>query len=326
MTNITKALILIVFLIFLQAIEGSSQQLPQFSQYMFNGLHVNPGYAGYKNEGYVQSTYRNQWVDIVGAPQTVSVSADFSANEGRMGFGVSFLNDKVGPTESKIALLTYAYRIQLRPGSFLGLGVSAGLSDYTLDPSLLEMNDLDDPLIPEGLVRKSVPNLNAGLFYHNSKYFAGLSAFNMVGKSSLLAKDVALAYHDFHYYLTAGALYRITDEVDFKPSFLIKHTKGSPTSVDLNGMFLLSKKVWIGGAFRTNARVFKDDIQARADLNKRTALVGLFEVFVTNNFRLGYAYDHNMNALNNLRASSHEFSLGYYLRHKTTVMKNPRWF
>lgn len=326
MKNFTKTLLLGVFLVLTNGFEAFAQQLPQFSQYMFNGLHVNPGYAGYKNEGYVQSTYRNQWVDFPGAPQTVSVSADFSANEGRMGFGVSFLNDKVGPTESKIALLTLARRVQINKRSFVGLGISAGLSDYMLDPSLLEMNDMNDPLIPDGVVRKSVPNLNAGLFYHNPTYYVGLSAFNMIGKGALRKTDVALAYHDFHYYMTAGAFYSLSDEVDFKPSFLIKHTTGSPTSVDLNAMFLLNERIWVGGAFRTNTRVFKDQLQERALLNERTALVGLFEVLVSKNLRLGYAYDHNMNALNTLRASSHEFSLGYYLKHKTTVMKNPRWF
>lgn len=326
MKNSIKALLFAVFLILLESSEVFAQQLPQFSQYIFNGLHVNPGYAGYKNEGYVQSTYRNQWNNFPGSPQTVSVTADFSANEGRSGFGISFLNDKIGATESKIALLTYAYRIQLRRGSYLGLGVSGGLSDYMLDPSLLSANDLNDPLIPEGIVRKSVPNLNAGLFYHNSKYYLGLSAFNMIGKAAILREDVALAYHDFHYYLTGGAVFPISDEVSFKPSFLFKHSKGSPTSVDLNGMFLLSERIWIGGGFRTNVRVFGDQLPERSLLNKRTALVGLFEIFVSKDLRLGYAYDYNTNILNDLRASSHEFSLGYYLRHKTTVMKNPRWF
>jgi len=326
MKNFTKTLLLGVFLVSINGFDGFAQQLPQFSQYMFNGLHVNPGYAGYKNEGYVQSTYRNQWVNFPGAPQTVSVSADFSANEGRIGLGFSFLNDKVGPTESKIALVTLARRVQLNKRSFVGLGISAGVAEYMLDPSLLKMNDINDPLIPDGVVRKSVPNLNAGLFYHNPTYYLGLSAFNMVGKGSVQKSDLALAYHDFHYYLTGGALYRLNDEVQFKPSFLIKHTSGSPTSVDLNAMFLLNQRIWVGGAFRTNARVFQDQLPERALLNKRTALVGLFEVFVTKNLRIGYAYDHNMNTLNTLRASSHEFSLGYYLQRKTTVMKNPRWF
>jgi type IX secretion system PorP/SprF family membrane protein len=326
MIKIIKYLIIIGLLLSFNLVDSIGQQLPQFSQYMFNGLHINPGYAGYKNEGYIQSTYRNQWVNFPGAPQTVSVSADFSANEGKAGLGVSFLNDKIGPTESKVALLTYSRRIQLAKKSYLSLGLSAGVSNYMLDPSLLIVNDSNDAFIPASTIRKSVPNLNVGMFYHNEMYYVGLSAFNMIGRSVMESKDVSLAYHDFHYYLTAGALYRLNDEVQFKPSFLMKHTKGSPTSIDLNGMFLLNNRVWVGGAFRTNVRMFGDQLQERSELNKRTALVGLFEIFLSRNLRLGYAYDHNMNALNNLRASSHEFSLGYYLQKKSTVMKNPRWF
>lgn len=326
MIKINKTLLVAACLYLLPGVSVFGQQLPQFSQYMFNGLHVNPGYAGYKNEGYVQSTYRSQWINFPGAPKTFSVTADLSANEGRMGFGLSFLNDQIGPTESKVALLTYSYRIQVGYKSFLGLGVSTGFSEYMLDPSKLVTNDADDSLIPGGIVRKAVPNLNSGLFFHNDRYYAGLSVYNMIGKASLRSEDVALAYHDFHYFLTFGAMYRLSDGVQLKPSVLMKHTKGSPTSFDLNAMFLLRERIWLGGAFRSNTRAFDDRLQPRQELNKRTALVGLFEVFMTENLRLGYAYDHNLNVLNNFRNNSHELSLGYYLRPSRTVMKNPRWF
>jgi type IX secretion system PorP/SprF family membrane protein len=326
MKNYFKSLILAFMGLFLLKTDGFSQQLPQFSQYIFNGLHVNPGYAGYKDAGYIQSTYRNQWANFPGAPKTISVSADFSGNEGRMGYGVSFLNDKIGPTESNVGLVTYAYRAQLGKKSFIGLGLSGGFSDYRLDPSLLEENDPNDPLIPEGIVRKVVPNLNSGLFFHNHKLYAGISLFNMIGKRALRSEDVSLAYHDFHYYLTGGAMLDLSEVIQFKPSFLVRHSPGSPTSFDLNGMFLFKNLIWVGGAFRSNARIFRDDLAPRSELNKRTAVVGLFEIFIANNLRLGYSYDHNMNTLNNFRASSHEFSLGYYIRPSYTVMKNPRWF
>jgi type IX secretion system PorP/SprF family membrane protein len=148
----------------------------------------------------------------------------------------------------------------------------------------------------------------------------------MIGKASLEAEDVSLAYHDFHYYLTMGGILRLSEEIQFKPSALLKHVKGSPTSFDLNAMFLINEKVWVGAAYRSNARLFEDQLQDRGELNNRTAIVGLFELMVTNNIRLGYAYDQNMNTLSTLRSNSHEFSIGYYLRRSTTIMKNPRWF
>ena len=303
---------------------AKGQQLPQYSQYMFNGLHINPGYAGYKNEGYIQSTYRNQWTNFPGAPKTVSVTADFSANEGTMGFGVSLVDDRIGPNVNTSGLLTYAYRLKTGERSFLSLGLSGGFSRSSLDASLLIPNDPTDPLIPEGNVNITIPNLNSGLFFHTDRFYAGISAYNLVGKNAAQKQDVALAYYDVHYYLTAGALLDLSASVQFKPSVLVKQVKGSPTNYDLNAMLLFSERIWVGGSYRANALVFENYLQE--DLETRNAIAAVVEFFATPELRVGYAYDHNLNVLNNYRNNSHEISLGLYLRPKNTIMKNPRWF
>ncbi|SIT07382.1 type IX secretion system membrane protein, PorP/SprF family, partial [Belliella pelovolcani] len=192
-----------------------SQQLPQFSQYIFNGLHINPAYAGYKGEPYIQSTYRSQWVGFEGAPTTFTVTADLSANEGLMGFGVSILSDKMGPTNTNGAMLSYAYRIQTGRNSFLGLGASVGASEYAIDGDMLRANDPNDPNIPEGRVNMFTPNMNMGLFFHTDRFYAGASAYNMIGKGALEREDIALAYHDFHYYITAGVMIPVSSSVQF---------------------------------------------------------------------------------------------------------------
>jgi type IX secretion system PorP/SprF family membrane protein len=320
--SVKKQAMLLLFL----ALSGwaKGQQLPQYSQYMFNGLHINPGYAGYKNEGYIQSTYRNQWTNFPGAPKTVSVTADFSANEGTMGFGVSFVDDRIGPNVNTSGLLTYAYRLKTGERSFLSLGLSGGFSRSSLDASLLIPNDPTDPLIPEGNVNITIPNLNSGLFFHTDRFYAGISAYNLVGKNAAQKQDVALAYYDVHYYLTAGALLDLSASVQFKPSVLVKQVKGSPTNYDLNAMLLFSERIWVGGSYRANALVFENFLQE--DLETRNAIAAVVEFFATPELRVGYAYDHNLNVLNNYRNNSHEISLGLYLRPKNTIMKNPRWF
>ncbi|MDR1681011.1 MAG: type IX secretion system membrane protein PorP/SprF, partial [Prevotellaceae bacterium] len=50
--------------IVLSSLPARGQQIPQFSQYMFNGLYVNPAYAGYKDNMYAHLVYRAQWVGI----------------------------------------------------------------------------------------------------------------------------------------------------------------------------------------------------------------------------------------------------------------------
>jgi type IX secretion system PorP/SprF family membrane protein len=300
------------------------QQLPQFSQYIFNGLHINPAYAGYKGEPYIQSTYRSQWVNFPGAPETFTVTADLSANEGTMGFGLSLMSDNLGPAKTTGGLLTYAYRIKTGARSFLGLGVSAGFSQYSLDGSMLDPNDFPDSQIPEGRINLLTPNLNTGLFFHNDKFYAGFSVYNMIGKKALEKEDVALAYHDFHYYLTMGYLFDLSDNVKFKPSFLIKEVKGAPTSYDINAMFLFMERLWVGGSYRSNMKIWNDNLLE--GLNNRNVVAAILEIFPTERLRLGYAYDHNLNVLNAYSNNSHELSVGFYMTPRRAVMKNQRWF
>lgn len=315
----------ITLLVALLATGGSfGQQLPQFSQYIFNGLHVNPGYAGYKGEPYLQSTYRSQWVSFPGAPKTFTVTADLAANEGTMGFGFSLLSDQLGPASTTGGLLTYAYRIQTGSKSHLGLGVSVGASQYSIDGTMLDPNDPNDPEIPQGTVNLFTPNLNSGLFFHTPKFYAGFSVYNMIGKRALEKEDIALAYHDFHYYLTAGALVEITDAVAFKPSFLIKEVKGAPTNYDLNAMFLFYDRIWLGGSYRSNMKIWNENLAE--NLSNRNAVAAIIEIFATDRLRLGYAYDHNLNVLQDYRSNSHEFSVGYYMIPRKATMKNQRWF
>mgnify|MGYP001221393230 FL=1 len=313
----------VLVLVAMISMSVQAQQLPQFSQYIFNGLHINPAYAGYKGDGYIQTTYRSQWINFPGAPKTLSFTADLSANEGRMGLGVTYLKDRIGLTESNLGMLTYSYRIATGDRSMLSLGVSAGISEYAFDPTgMVTVNP--DPLLPSSRVAATSPNLNTGLFYHSDNFYAGLSAYNLIGRRALLRQDIAVAFHDFHYYLTFGGLVRLADDVQLKPSVLVKHVKGSPTSYDLNAMFLFQERVWLGGSFRSNVRIFEDQLQE--DLSKRNAVALVMEYFVSSSMRVGYAYDYNLNALNSYRTESHELSVGVYLNRQRKIIYNPRWF
>ncbi len=313
----------VLVLVTMISMSVQAQQLPQFSQYIFNGLHINPAYAGYKGDGYIQTTYRSQWINFPGAPKTLSFTADLSANEGRMGLGVTYLKDRIGLTESNLGMLTYSYRIATGNRSMLSLGVSAGISEYAFDPTgMVTVNP--DPLLPSSRVAATSPNLNTGLFFHNDNFYAGLSAYNLIGRRALLRQDIAVAFHDFHYYLTFGGMVRLADDVQLKPSVLIKQVKGSPTSYDLNAMFLFRERLWLGGSFRSNVRVFEDQLQE--DLSKRNAVALVMEYFVLPSMRIGYAYDYNLNALNSYRTESHELSVGVYLNRQRKIIYNPRWF
>jgi type IX secretion system PorP/SprF family membrane protein len=322
MKKAIKKILMVIGLIWL-SLPISAQQLPQFSQYLFNTLHVNPAYAGYKGEGYIHSTYRDQWSGFPGAPRTMTLMADFSANEGTMGFAGSILSDRIGATDFTSAMFTYSYRVLVGYESFLSLGLSAGFSQYSLDPDRLNPLDQGDILLPESRVNLIAPNINAGLFFHNEVFFAGLSAYNLAGRNLLKREDLSLGFHDFQYFFMTGFIAPLSYDFDIKPSVLVKYVDGAPINYDINTMFLFRETLWLGASFRSNWGDWRGNLSP--NLSKRNAVAVIMELFVSESFRVGYSYDHNLNVLENYRNGSHEISLGYYFIQKRKVFRNSRW-
>jgi len=303
---------------------GHAQQIPQYSQYTFNSLHINPAYAGYKIDPFLQATYRSQFMAFPGAPETFSITADMASPDERMGFGVSLFSDRLGATKIHGALLTYSYKIKVADKAYLSLGVSAGTSEYVLDGNLLMPDDISDMTIPLERINMFTPNLNAGLFFHSEKFFSGLSVFNLVGQRNLENQDMALAVHNNHYFLQVGGILPLSAETAFKPSVLIREDFSGPTSFDLNAMFLFYDQFWVGTSYRSS--IGKSSLASGNSGNKRNAVAFLIDLFVTKSLRFGYAYDFNLGSQNNFRNNSHEISLGYYLGSKTLSQKPYKTF
>ena len=83
-----KVIFLISIASMFLSIGKTEAQLAQFSQYMFNGLYINPAYAGYKDVLYGHLLYRQQWTGE-GSPRTAMFSVDAAmANRSNVGTSV----------------------------------------------------------------------------------------------------------------------------------------------------------------------------------------------------------------------------------------------
>ncbi|RZK14541.1 MAG: type IX secretion system membrane protein PorP/SprF, partial [Pedobacter sp.] len=184
-----------------------AQQNAQFGQYVFNGMYINPAYAGYKEELYLQAFARAQWTGVRGAPQTMSISADAAINNESLGIGGIITKDKIGAQNSLTAAANFAYRIKLdrTETNILAFGLGVGVMQVGLDGNLLDPIELGDNRIPTGNVNQIMPEVRAGIHYSNEKFFIGFSADNLLSKS--------LSFSDYnllnikvqpHFYLTAG--------------------------------------------------------------------------------------------------------------------------
>lgn len=314
-----------------------AQQDVQFSQYVFNGITVNPAYAGYKEDWYFSSVYRHQWTTFPGAPKTASASVDglLSATQKQMGLGGQLAWDKLGPQEAIALYGSYAYRIQLEEEDTrrLCLGLSLGITQYGIDGSVLQPTDNNDPNIPTGKMVTYKPDARFGIYYYTPTYYAGLSfmdLFAIGGQSNIYFNNNTLATSFqklMHMYLTAGCIWNVSDDWILKPSFLLKEDFKGPTSVDLNLLALLSKKLWVGGSYRTALNLWKKSA-VNSSLDKKGAASAVLQFFATEKLRIGYSYDIVTSGLSGYQSGSHEISIGLLMSKKADAVriKSPRYF
>ncbi|WP_299499989.1 type IX secretion system membrane protein PorP/SprF [Mucilaginibacter sp.] len=314
--------ILLLFVLAFSFITASAQQDAQFSQYIFNGLYINPAYAGYKSDFYVNSFYRSQWTGLTGAPTTVSIAADGAVANDKVGLGLLLQRDNIG-AQSTVAFYTnYAYRIQIgeNENSRLAFGLGLGVIQSGLDGSQLNPVQSGDNYIPTGYHSFLSPDARLGVLYTNDSYFIGASVDNLLPQytvSSANAVALGVPIPKPHEYFTLGALFDLSEETKFKPSILIKDTQTAPTSMDINAFLLLNEKIWLGATYRTGITIYNKP-NLPTGLPNSSAAVALVEFFATESVRIGYAFDYSLNKIGSLGYGSHELSIGFLIKNSAS--------
>ena len=305
---------------------ANAQQDAQFSQYMFNGIYINPAYAGYKEQLNVHAFYRTQWTGITGAPKTMSLAVDAIANDGNVGLALQVSSDRLGAQRNQSVYGNYAYRIKMNAdgSSRLAFGLGVGAVQLGIDGAMLNPNDFEVNQ-PVGMQTSLIPDARAGVYYSDSRFYAGFSADNLIAQYLDITKNAFIPQPKPHYYLTAGMLLPLSYEVSLKPSFLLKDDRGGPTSLDLNAFVIFADKFWIGGSYRTGVKLYNKSYLQK-DLSNLNSAVGAIQVFPTENLRIGYAYDFSIGPLQGYSSGTHEISLGYFFNRGDIRMRTPRVF
>lgn len=308
--------IILTGLFFFMLFHAKGQQDAQYGQYVFNGLYINPAYAGYKDEIYFQAFFRTQWTGIKGGPKSLSVSIDAPVNKKKLGLGALITTDKIGAQNSLNAVGNLSYRIQLNSEDTkaIAFGIGLGVSQNGINGSLLTPTDIGDLRVPTGMISRMAPDARAGIQYSSERFFIGLSVNNLIAPYLKAEKedDILNLKQESHVYLTAAKVYVINSDLFFKPSILFKDDLHGPTSADFNAFLLFKQKVWFGGVYRTSVKLYpKTHLQK--DLSNQSAIGFIAEFFVKPNFRIGYGYDYSLNKLGPYDNGSHEISVGFYL-------------
>ena len=304
----------IIFFWFCGTMTALAQQETQFTQYVFNTMHVNPAYAGYKGETYFQSFYRSQWVGMEGAPKTLSFSLDGAPND-RIGLSFIVNNDRIGVQSHLSAYAGYAYHLPAgHDDAKLSFGLSLGAIQSKLDGDLLSAETVGDQYIPGTSVSSILPDARFGVLYSNSKFYIGLAANNMI--ASWIGKSKSDASRPIiprpHLYLTGGAIFDLNTDLKIKPGFLIKDDVQGPTNMDINAFLLVSEKIWVGAMYRTAVKLY-DKPHLQNDLRMSSSTGLMTEFMISRQFRIGYSYDYALNKLTDYNSGTHEVSVGLFV-------------
>lgn len=301
--NISLTLILTVF-----GQIGIAQQQVMFTQYMFNGLAINPAYAGSHDNITATFLAREQWVGLDGAPasQTFSIHSPFNAS-GSANIGALLIHDKIGVTDQTTAYLAFAYRIRFSGSARLAFGMQGGLSNYN---SRLSRISVSDPVFAAGDININRPNFGAGLYFNTDRFFAGVSVPQLVRSKLDVNNSDSDSRLERHFFGYAGYVFDISRDLKFKPNLLIKYVENAPVEFDINANLLIKDIIWAGLSYRSF-----DSFDA------------LIQVQVSKQFQFGYAYDFATTTdLRRVNAGSHELMIQYTFVYGKKKIISPRYF
>lgn len=273
------------------------QSEPMYSQYMLNGLIINPAYAGVHRVMDIALIYRNQWTGINGAPETKTISMHTLLNDKKSGVGFNLIRDDIGVTSQTMINVNYAYRLQLRQG-VLSFGLVPQLNLVNFDFPDLNLQNSNDPSFTGKQNFREI-SFGAGMFYHSEKFFLGLSLPHLT-RSDLFEQ---------HWFLNSGYVIDLQPFVKLKPSILMKYVKGAPLEIDINATVFWKNRFWLGASLRSF-----DGIYALTGIN------------ISRQFGIGYAFDLALTDLNPYAKGTHEIMLKYRFSFNKSMILSPRYF
>lgn len=301
---------IIMALLALVSLSASAQQDPQYTNYMYNTININPAYAGSRGALSIFGLHRSQWVGIDGAPTTNSFSVNTPLGDSKVGLGVSFVNDRLGVMNENTISIDFSYTIDLNDrDSKLSFGLKGSGNMLSVAYSDLIKYNPNDPKILTDISGEFTPNIGAGVYWHNEKTYFGFSVPNFLETTRYNDNIQSTMQQKMHYYFMGGHVIDINPTLKFKPAFLLKAVNGAPLQADITGNFLIHDKFTIGGAYRWDAAW--------------SALVG-FQI--TDGLFIGYSYDNDVKGLSNYNSGSHEVFLRFELFNKYRRVNSPRFF
>lgn len=303
-----KTLSIFVLVIFVSS-SVFAQQIPRYSQYMFNMLNINPAYAGNRDVATVNMLIRRQWVNFPGAPFSGSATYDKRISGSNSSIGGQIYSDRIGIEQTNGVQGFYSFTAPFENAS-LAIGTSLGILNYSINYARSNPFDVGDPNLQMS-INGYLPSAGLGMLYSRERWYVGFSAPALL-KTKINSNNqsvVRQARADGHFFLTGGYIMPISEMLTIKPSVLLKAVSGAPIQADLNA------NIWYG-----------DLLGAGVSYRHKESLVGMLELQLNPLLRIGYSYDHTTSRLTYYNNGTHELMLRMELGGSIKAVTSPRYY
>ena len=288
-------LLTLVIVFWMSAFSSYAQQDVLTGQYLFNGMLVNPAYAGASGQWETMAMQRLQWVDFDGAPSTGIVSGHGTLGDRELGVGGMLALDAVGITSTFELSGHAAYHLDMGE-SDLSFGLRGGMLQYRAQLGEVDVIDPSDPVYQGTQLSAWVPRFGFGALFRRNNWFAGVSAPMLFVFDKALDGGISPYYRN-HMYLQGGMNLKANSWLTLAPSVLFRSTPNIPSVLDFNLVTTVSESYTLGLGYRTG-----------------NSFVLLTQCRISNQFRIGYTRDFTTSDIRAYAGGTHEIVLGWDLK------------
>ncbi|POR20784.1 hypothetical protein BWK57_12425 [Flavobacterium columnare] len=282
-----------------------SQQDGQFINYMFNQETYNSSYGSSLEDTRINFSTRQQWLGFEGNPKTNTLA--FTMPLRKLALGTSIINDRIGVNSQNYISLNCSYKTQLNYNTFLAVGLNPSFTNLVIDNLNLTVYDKTESEFSQNFTSQKF-NIGSSIFLYNDRFYFGYSAPKLFHQT-LIDDNATLLKNSVTHYLTAGYVFKVTDDLKIKPATMYKYTKNSPLQLDLSINSLYKNKFNIGVNYKLN--------------NSISTILGIH----LKNLFIAYSYDFlESNNISKNSIGSHELFIRYDFSKQEKKLLTPRFF
>jgi len=294
------------------SLSAAGQQLPIYSQYLYNKFLINPAVAG--SDGYTSFSLaaREQWIGYSGAPRTFSFSGQTRVlkrgymlksntrgnafrpkSDGKIGFGGYIFSDRNGLIQRTGFQASYSYHLWIESSTQLSMGLAVTGYHFKINEREINFEDPNEPWLNNELRRGIfIPDADFGIYILNPKYSIGFSTEQLFGAAAKIGNEAYRNYSmDRHYYLFGSYSFEPSNRTELQPSGLLMMSEQMKPLADIGLTYIYDQKIWAGLSYRTSK-----------------AIIANFGITYTNMY-IGYAFDFTLQEIQRVTYGTHELTI-----------------